>query len=88
MNPSKRNVTTDTLEKIARNDHNALRLFAPWQQRHLELQRQMDLMIGPLRDHVRQAASRASMAALESLRARSTTLPITTGTRGPAARAL
>jgi hypothetical protein len=28
--------------------------FAPYQQRHLELQRQMEQMISPLRDHVRQ----------------------------------
>jgi hypothetical protein len=34
--------------------------YAPWQQRHAELQRQMDLMISPLRDHVRQAISRVS----------------------------
>lgn len=34
--------------------------YAPWRQRHLELQRQMDLMIPPLRDHVRQALSQAS----------------------------
>jgi hypothetical protein len=32
----------------------------PWQQRHLELQRQMEQMVGALRDHVRQALSRAS----------------------------
>jgi hypothetical protein len=29
--------------------------YAPWRQRHLELQRQMDLMIPPLREHVRHA---------------------------------
>ncbi len=32
----------------------------PWQQRHLELQRQMEQMIEPLRDHVRQALARVS----------------------------
>ena len=34
--------------------------YAPFQQRHAELQRQMTLMIPPLRDHVRQAVSRVS----------------------------
>jgi len=34
--------------------------FKPWQQRHLELQRQMEQMIQPLREHVRQALSRVS----------------------------
>jgi hypothetical protein len=34
--------------------------FAPYRDRHLELQRQMELMIGPLRAHVREAASRRS----------------------------
>lgn len=34
--------------------------YAPFQQRHAELQRQMALMIAPLRDHVRQAVSRES----------------------------
>lgn len=29
--------------------------YARWRQRHLELQRQMDLMIPPLREHVRHA---------------------------------
>lgn len=29
--------------------------YAPWRQRHLELQRQMDLMLPPLREHVRNA---------------------------------
>lgn len=28
--------------------------YAPWRERHLELQRQMELMIRPLRDHARQ----------------------------------
>ena len=32
--------------------------YAPWRQRHLELQRQMDLMIPPLREHLRQALAR------------------------------
>lgn len=31
--------------------------YSVYLQRHLELQRQMELMIGPLRDHVRQALS-------------------------------
>lgn len=34
--------------------------YAPWQQRHLELQRQMAQMVGALRDHVRQALCPAS----------------------------
>ena len=34
--------------------------FGPWQQRHVELQRQMAQMVDALRDHVRQAAGRAS----------------------------
>lgn len=34
--------------------------YAPYRQRHLELQRQMEQMIGPLRDHVRQALGQAS----------------------------
>ncbi len=34
--------------------------FAPYQQRHLELQRQMEQMIGPLRAHVREALSGVS----------------------------
>lgn len=34
--------------------------FAPWRQRHLELQRQMDAAIAPLRARLRQALSRAS----------------------------
>ena len=33
---------------------------APWRERHLELQRQMEMMIAPLREHVRQALGRAS----------------------------
>lgn len=36
--------------------------FARYQQRHLHLQRQMEQMIAALRDHVRQALSRASPA--------------------------
>lgn len=36
--------------------------YAPYQQRHLELQRQMEQMIAPLRDHVRQALCRLSPA--------------------------
>jgi hypothetical protein len=34
--------------------------YAPYQRRHLELQRQMEQMIGALRSHVRQAVSRGS----------------------------
>jgi hypothetical protein len=34
--------------------------YAPWHQRHQELQRQMEMMIAPLREHVRQAVSRVS----------------------------
>jgi hypothetical protein len=34
--------------------------YAPYHRRHLELQRQMDQMIGALRGHVRQALSRMS----------------------------
>jgi hypothetical protein len=34
--------------------------FAPYHRRHLELQRQMEQMVGALRDHVRQAVSRRS----------------------------
>ena len=34
--------------------------YLPWRQRHLELQRQMELMIPPLREHVRQALAQAS----------------------------
>lgn len=34
--------------------------YAPWQQRHAELQRQMELLIAPLREHVRQVLSRSS----------------------------
>jgi hypothetical protein len=36
--------------------------FAPFQQRHHALQRQMEQMIAPLRDHVRQALAQASPA--------------------------
>jgi len=36
--------------------------YAPFQQRHLALQRQMEQMIAPLRDHVRQALGQASPA--------------------------
>jgi hypothetical protein len=32
--------------------------YAPWRQRHLELQRQMELMIPPLREHLRAALAR------------------------------
>ncbi|MEJ8836088.1 DUF3348 family protein [Ramlibacter sp. AN1133] len=35
--------------------------YAPWRQRHLELQRQMELMIAPLREHLRQALSQRSV---------------------------
>ncbi|HEY0826010.1 MAG TPA: DUF3348 family protein [Ramlibacter sp.] len=50
--------------------------YAPWQQRHAELQRQTDLLLGPLREHVRQVLSGTSArlhrlaamdAALESM---------------------
>lgn len=34
--------------------------FAPYHQRHQELQRQMEQLVSPLRDHVRQALGRAS----------------------------
>jgi hypothetical protein len=34
--------------------------YAPWRQRHLELQRQMELMIPPLREHLRQALAQGS----------------------------
>jgi hypothetical protein len=34
--------------------------FAPYRQRHLELQRRMELAIAPLREHVRQALSQVS----------------------------
>lgn len=34
--------------------------YAPWQQRHLELQRQMEMMIGPVREHARLALGRHS----------------------------
>jgi hypothetical protein len=34
--------------------------FTPYRDRHVELQRQMELMIGPLRAHVREAAGRQS----------------------------
>jgi hypothetical protein len=34
--------------------------YAPYQRRHLELQRRMELMTGPLREHVRHALARAS----------------------------
>jgi hypothetical protein len=34
--------------------------FAPYHRRHLDLQRQMEQMVGALRDHVRQAVSRSS----------------------------
>ncbi|AEG93805.1 DUF3348 family protein [Ramlibacter tataouinensis] len=34
--------------------------YAPWQQRHLELQRQMGQMVGALRDHARQTVARTA----------------------------
>lgn len=34
--------------------------FAPYQQRHVDLQRRMDMLVAPLREHARQAAGRAS----------------------------
>lgn len=36
--------------------------YAPFRQRHLELQRQMEMLIAPLREHVRQALARGSPA--------------------------
>jgi hypothetical protein len=46
--------------------------YSPYRQRHLELQRRMELMIAPLRDHVRQALCRVSpmlrqLAALDAV---------------------
>lgn len=46
--------------------------YAPYRQRHAELQRNMELMIAPLREHVRQALSQASpplrqLAALDAV---------------------
>lgn len=46
--------------------------YAPWRERHLELQRQMDLMVRPLRDHARQVLARRSprlrqLAALDAV---------------------
>ncbi|MFL6693345.1 MAG: DUF3348 family protein [Ramlibacter sp.] len=35
--------------------------YAPFQQRHSKLQRQMEQLIAPLRDHVRQALSQSSV---------------------------
>lgn len=34
--------------------------YGPWQRRHAELQQKMDLMIRPLREHVRQALAQAA----------------------------
>jgi hypothetical protein len=36
--------------------------YGPWQQRHIELQRQMGQMVGALRDHARQSIARVSPA--------------------------
>ena len=46
--------------------------YAPYQQRHLKLQRQMEQMVAPLRDHARQVLSQASprlrqLAALDAV---------------------
>jgi hypothetical protein len=46
--------------------------YAPWRQRHLELQRQMELMLPPLREHVRHALGQGparlrQLAALDAL---------------------
>jgi hypothetical protein len=46
--------------------------YAPWRQRHGELQRQMELMIPPLREHLRQALAQGSarlrqLAALDAV---------------------
>ena len=38
--------------------------YARWRQRHLELQRQMDLMLPPLREHVRNALAAQASARL------------------------
>lgn len=46
--------------RVAAGEAEAARGYAPFQQRHAELQRQMALLIPPLREHVRQVASRAS----------------------------
>jgi hypothetical protein len=52
--------------------------LAPFQQRHQKLQRDMELQIAPLRDHVRQVAGRASprlrqLAALDAVLERALT---------------
>jgi hypothetical protein len=41
--------------------------YSPFQRRHGELQRQMDQMIGVLRDHVRQSLARSSSQRLRQL---------------------
>lgn len=46
--------------------------YAPYQQRHQKLQRQMEQLVAPLRDHVRQAVSQVSarlrqLAALDAV---------------------
>jgi hypothetical protein len=43
--------------------------YARWRQRHLELQRQMDLMIPPLRDHVRNVLAAQASPRLRQLAA-------------------
>lgn len=48
------------------------RSYAPYRERHLQLQRRMEQLIGPLRDHVRQEVSRHSprlrqLAALDAV---------------------
>jgi hypothetical protein len=53
-------------------DAEAAGSYAPWQQRHLELQGQMEMMVTPLREHVREAVGRASprlrqLAALDAV---------------------
>jgi hypothetical protein len=35
--------------------------YAPWRERHLELQRQMELLLAPLREHAREVLGRASL---------------------------
>lgn len=40
--------------------HDGVPKYAAYRQRHLELQHQMELMVAPLRDHVRQALARGS----------------------------
>lgn len=43
--------------------------YAPYKRRHLELQRQMEQMVGALRDHVRQVLAQAAAPQLRQLAA-------------------